>query len=185
MVHGEKSSYLSTSVDTNIKAIYTIVSGNLGLVNQYKIQLHQLGRAIQFIFKNHTKRTSYNCFKSNNEQFMHTDEVTDQNISCNVTLFKMALDVINPQLVIDNLAKERELEYLTIEACQKNVCTYPTTMQEKKIEVDTIHKDGTTCKIQRMKTRILDYISKTGCKDFLVYVKRQSSECIKALPRSI
>ena len=60
---------------------------------------------------------------------MYTDEVTDRSISYLVILFKMALDVIKPQLVIDHQAKEIELEDLTLEAFQNNVRTYPTTMQ--------------------------------------------------------
>ena len=60
---------------------------------------------------------------------MYTDKVTDRSIACAVILFKMSLDIINPQIVIDRRSKEKKLEDLTIEAFQNNFCTYLTTMQ--------------------------------------------------------
>ena len=52
-------------------------------------------------------------------------------------------------------------------------------MQEKKIEVSTIHKYGPTYNIRRMNTLIFDDLPKTGCEDFLRDVKRKKSELIK------
>ena len=98
---GELSS-LSTSAEIKIKAINLNVSGNFGLVNQYKIQIFQLSRTIHFIFKNYVNIISYASFHTNNQQFIYTDEVNDQSISFGVILFNMALDLINPQLVIDH-----------------------------------------------------------------------------------
>ena len=102
---GELSS-LSTSAEIKIKAINLNVSGNFGLVNQYKIQIFQLSRTIHFIFKNYVNIISYASFHTNNQQFIYTDEVNDQSISFGVILFNMALDLINPQLLIDHQAKE-------------------------------------------------------------------------------
>ena len=162
-----------------IKSINPNISGNFGLVNQYTIQICQLSGSINFIFKNHVKRTSYTSFRPNNQHFMYTSEVTDRNISYGVIHFKMALDIIKSRLVIDHKSKERELEDLTLEACQNNVCTYLTTMKEKKIEVDTICKDGTTYNIQQMNTLILDELFETACKAFLANVKQKNSLWIK------
>ena len=162
-----------------INSIDRNVSGNLGLVNQYRIQLCQLSGLIHFIFKNYVKRTSYTSFQPNNQQFMYTDEVTDQSISLRVILLKIYLYLIKPQLVIDHRAKYRELKYLNIEACQNNAYEYLTTIKQKKIEVDSIHKDDTTYNMQRMNTLIFDKLSKTGCEDFLADVEWQNSEWIK------
>ena len=81
--------------------------------------------------------------------------------------------------MIDHLAKYRELKYLNIEACQNNAYEYLTTIKQKKIEVDSIHKDDTTYNMQRMNTLIFDKLSKTGCEDFLADVEWQNSEWIK------
>lgn len=66
------------------------------------MHLRQLSGAINFIFKNHVKRTSYTSFQPNNNQFLYTDEVTDRSIACGAVLFKMPMDVIKPQIVIDH-----------------------------------------------------------------------------------
>ena len=175
----DESSYLTISTDMKIKAVDPNVADNLGLFNQYKIKLLQLSGAICFVFNNRLKRTSYTSFQMNNNQIMYTDEVTDSSIECGIILFRISLDVIKPQIMIDNQAKERDLEDLTLKACQNNVCTYLTTMQEKKIEVDTIRKDRTTYNVQRMNTLIFDKLSKIVCETFLADVKRQKSKWIK------
>ena len=110
---------------------------------------------------------------------MHTDEVTDRSISFGGILFKIALDVIKPQLVIDHWYKYIELKDLILEACQNNVRTYLKTMQENNIEVDTIRKDIMTYDMQWMNTRIFDDISKTVCKNFLPDMKQKKNEWIK------
>ena len=76
----------------------------------------------------------------------------------------MSLYVIKPQFVTDHWAKEIELEGLTLKARQNNVRMYLTTMQDKKIEVDTTHKDCTTYDMQLMNTLIFDELSNTDCK---------------------
>ena len=113
---GDELSSFAISTYMKIKAIDQNVSGNLGLVNQYKIQLSQMSWAIHFILQNHVKRTSYTSFQLNNQQFMYTDEITYWSMACGVILFKIVLDVIKPQLVIDHRSKEIELKYLTLES---------------------------------------------------------------------
>ena len=66
-------------------------------------------------------RTSYTSFQSNKEKFVYKDEISGREITCGLILFKMALDVMKPQLVIDHRAKERDLESLTLENCSNNV----------------------------------------------------------------
>ena len=55
---GDKYFSLTTSTNMKIKVLDPNVAGNLGLVNQYKNHLRQISGAINFIFKNHMKRTS-------------------------------------------------------------------------------------------------------------------------------
>ena len=98
----DESSYLTISTDMKIKAVDPNVADNLGLFNQYKIQLLQLIGGIRFVFNNRLKRTSYTSFQPNNNQFLYTDEVTDRSIACGAVLFKMPMDVIKPQIVIDH-----------------------------------------------------------------------------------
>ena len=81
--------------------------------------------------------------------------------------------------MIDHQVKEIELEYLTLEACQKNVRRYLSKIQENKIEVKTICRYGMTYDMQQIHTRIFDEISKSRCEDFLADVKWQKSEWIK------
>ena len=90
----------------------------------------------------------------------------------------MALQVMKPQLVIDHRAKERKMEDLTIASCQDNVRTYLTTMQEMRIEIDSLRKDGIKYDEQRFLTLIFDELGKTAG-DFLADVKRQRSEWVK------
>ena len=52
-------------------------------------------------------------------------------------------------------------------------------MQENKVEVNTIRKDGTTYDMQRTNTLIFSNLSKTGHEYFLPDVKRQNSKWIK------
>ena len=62
-------------------------------------------KVTHFIFKSRLKRTSYNSFQPNNQQFIYTDEVTDLRIEYCVNLFNMSLYIIKPQLVIDYRSK--------------------------------------------------------------------------------
>ena len=143
------------------------------------MHLRQLSGAINFIFKNHVKRTSYTFFQPDNNQFMYTNEVTDRSIACGAVLFKMSMDVIKPHIMIDHRSKERELEDLTLKTCQNNIHTYLKTMQEKIIDFDIIRKDSTTYNMQRMKNLLFDKLFKTRFGVYLEDVKRPKSEWIK------
>ena len=45
---------------------------------------------------------------------------------------------MKPQLVIDKRIKERKMEYLNIELCENNICTYLTKIQEMRNEIDSL-----------------------------------------------
>ena len=77
--------------------------------------------------------------------------------------------------MIDNRSKERKREYLTLKSCQNNIGKYLKTIQEKKIDVDTIRNESTTYYMQWINTLIFDKLSKNGCEDFLADVKWQKS----------
>ena len=68
---------------------------------------------MHFIFKNNVTRTSYTFLQPNKDKFVYKDEISGKEITCGLILFKMALDVMKPQLVIDHRAKERDVEQST------------------------------------------------------------------------
>ena len=104
---GDDNSTLTTSTDTIIKAINPNSAGNLGLVNRHKIRLRRLAAILHFTFKNNVTRTSYTLFQPNKEKFFYKDEVTGRAITCGLTLLKMSMTVMTPQLVVDHQVKER------------------------------------------------------------------------------
>ena len=57
---------------------------------------------MHFILKNNVSRTSYTSFQPNKEKFVYKDEMSGRAITCGLILFKMSLDVMKPQLVIDH-----------------------------------------------------------------------------------
>ena len=176
---GGANSTLAASTDQEIKAIDPNAAGNAGLVNRHKIHLRRLSTVMHFIFKNNITRTSYTSFQPNKDKFVYKDEITGREITCGLILFKMALDVMKPQLVIDHRAKERELESLTLENCANDVRTFLTKMQEKRMEIDALCKNNVEFDGQRWLTLCFEQLVKTNCPDFLNDVKRQRSEWIK------
>ena len=126
---GRKTSTLTKLYDMNINLIDPEDNVNLGLVNRYKINLRQLKGSLHLILKDYVSRTSCNYFYPKKKHFIYTDERSGQHITFVLTLFMMALQVINPQLVIDHQAKERKMEDMTIELCNNNVRTYLMNMQ--------------------------------------------------------
>ena len=54
----------------------------------------------------------------------------------------MALQVMNPQQVIDQQSKDRNMEDLIIESFKKNVRTYLTKTQEMRNDIYSLLKDG-------------------------------------------
>ena len=85
-----------------IKAIDLNATGNLGLVNQHKIQLRRLAAILNFIFKHNVTRISYNSFQPNKDKFVNYDNITGRAITCGLTLLKMAMTEMKPQLVVDH-----------------------------------------------------------------------------------
>ena len=49
---------------------------------------------------------------------------------------------MKPQLFIKQLAKDRNIEDITIELCKNNIHTYLTDIQDMQNEVDSLWKDG-------------------------------------------
>ena len=176
---GDDSSTLTTSTDMIIKAINPNAAGNLGLVNRHKIRLRRIAAILHFIFKNNVTRTSYTLFQPNKEKFVYKDEITGRAIKCGLILFKMAMAVMKPQLVVKHRSKERELEELTIAKAGNDVRAYLTKMQEKRNKIDALRKDNVKFDHQRWLTLIFEQLVKTGCSDFLEDVKRQQRKWIK------
>ena len=59
---------------------------------------------------------------------------------CGLILFSMALQIMKPQMVINHQYKERKMDYLTIESCENNFCTYLTKMQDMQKKIDSLLK---------------------------------------------
>ena len=97
---GDEMTTLTKSSNMKINAINPNEAGNLGLVNRYKILLKKLSGALHFILKNHVSRKIYNCFHPKESKFIYTDDCSGRQITCGLTLFMMALQVMKPQLVI-------------------------------------------------------------------------------------
>ena len=57
---------------------------------------------------------------------------------CGLTLLKMSMIVIMPQLVIDHRSKERDIEYLTFAKSDNYVRNYLTKMQDKRNGINTL-----------------------------------------------
>ena len=62
-------------------------------------------------------------------RFVYTDEVSGREITCGLTLLKMAMSVIKPQLVINYRSKEREIEEVTLSKLVNDFRNYLTQIQ--------------------------------------------------------
>ena len=102
---GDKKSTLTTSTDMVINFIDPNSAGNLGLVNRNKIRLCLLAAIMHFTFKNNVTRTSYTSFHPNKYNFVYKDEITGRAITCGLTLLKMSMTVVKPQLVVGHRLK--------------------------------------------------------------------------------
>ena len=107
-----------------IKSINTNKADNLGLVNRHKIKLCLLSAVLHFVFKNNVRSTSYTSFQPSKEKFIYIKEVSGREITCGVTLLSMAMRFVKPQLAIDHMSKERELEELALAKLGNNVRNY-------------------------------------------------------------
>ena len=176
---GDKNSTLTASTDIVIKAIDTNAASNLGLVNQHKIRLRQLAAILHFTFKNNVTRTSYTSFQPNKDKFVCKDKITGRAITCGLTLLKMEMVAMKPQLFVYHQVKYRELEELTFVKVGNDVRAYLTKMQKNCNEIDILHKDNVKFDNQRWLMLTFKQLAKTGCSDFLEDVKRQRSNWIK------
>ena len=69
---------------------------------------------VHFILKNNVPRTSYTSFQPNKTKYVYDNEISGRAIVCGLMLFKMALDFMKTQLVVDHRAKEKDLKSLTL-----------------------------------------------------------------------
>ena len=99
---GDDNSTLTTSTDMIIKAINLNAVGNFCLVYRHKVQLRRLAEILHFIFKNNVTRTSYTSFHPNKYEFVYKNEITGRSITCVLTLFKMSMTVMKPQLLVNH-----------------------------------------------------------------------------------
>ena len=104
---GYENSTLAASTYMVIKAIYPNAAGNLSLVNRHNIRLRRLGAILHFAFKSNVTRTNYTLLQPNNDKFFYKDKITGRAITCVLTLLKITMTVMKPQLVVDHRGKER------------------------------------------------------------------------------
>ena len=97
-------------------------------------------------------RTSYTSFQPNKDEFVYKDNITGRAITCGLTLPKMAMTAMKPQLVVDNKGKERELEELKLPKGGNDISAYLNKMQEKRNRIDAIRKDNVKFDKQRWLT---------------------------------
>ena len=176
---GDDNSTLTTSTDMIIKVIDPNFAGNLGLVNRHKIQIRWLAAILNFIFKNNVTSISYTSFHTNKEKFVYEDKIPGRAITCGLILFKMAMIVMKPQLVVGHREKERDIEELTLAKSGNDVRAYLTKMQNKRDKIDALRKEKVQFDNQRWLTLTFEQLVKTRCSDFLEYVKCQQSKWIK------
>ena len=115
-------------------------------------------------------------FQPTKDKFINKEDITVQAITCGLTLLKMAMAVMKPQLVIDHQGKDRDLKYLTLAKSGNDVRAYLTKMQDKRNEINALRKDNVKFDNQRWLTLTFEQLIKTGCSDFLEDVKCQLSE---------
>ena len=171
-------SNLTTSTNMKLNATDPDKASNLGLVNWYYIRPRQLSGALRIILENHVSRKSYKSFQPKNIKFIYTYDRSGWKITWSLILFMVALQVMNTQLFIYHQSKERNMEDLTIESCENNVCTYLTKMQEMQNEINSLRKYGINYNNQKFFTLIFNELGKTSG-NFLVNVKRQCSKSVK------
>ena len=100
-------------------------------------------------------------------------------IDCGLVKLKLAIEIINPMLVVDHAKKEKELESLTLSQCGNNVHTFLTTLQEKRNLINASLPDKEEYPKSRFTTKMFDHLEKTTCKDFLANVKGAQSRWIR------
>ena len=114
---GDDSSNLAVPpapVEMIIRAVDPNVAGNLGLVNRRKVLLRQQSGILNEILRNHIQRSSYTSLNPKSVLFKYKDEATGIQIDCGLVKLKLAIEIINPMLVVDHAKKEKELENLTL-----------------------------------------------------------------------
>ena len=136
---GGKTSSLSiplSTADMIIKVVDPNKTGNLGLVNRHNILLPQCSGMLNMILKNHLQRTSFTSLNPKSILYQYKDKVSRRRTACGLVKLKLAIEIINPQLVVNHVIKEQDLEEPTLVKCGNNVHTYLTTLQEKRNEIN-------------------------------------------------
>ena len=172
----DNNSTLTTLTNMVIKAINPNAARTLGLVNRHKIQNCRLVAILHFTFKNIVTKTSYTSFHPNKDKFVYKDKITGRAITCGLTLIKMAMTVMKPQLVIYHQGKDRELEEFTLAKAGNDFRAYLTKMQEKRNKIDALCKKYVEFDDQRWLKLTFEELVNTGCSDFLEDLKRQQSK---------
>ena len=179
---GNETSTLTAPPDAAnmiIRAVDPNVAGNLGLVNRRKILCRQQSGILDAILRNHIQRSSYTSLNPKSVLFKYKDEATGMQIDCGLVKLKLAIEIINPMLVVDHAKKEKELESLTLAQCGNNVHTFLTTLQEKRNLINASLPDKEEYPKSRFTTKMFDQLEKTTCEDFLTNVKGARSRWIR------
>ena len=111
--------------------------------------------------------------------FNYKDEASGRTMPCGLIKLKLALELVNPNLVVDYSLKEKELENLTLASCDEDVHVYLTSIQEKRNEISSNLPGKEEYPVNRFVTSMFAQLEKSTCDEFLKDVRDSKSKWIK------
>ena len=95
-IFGDENSTLNKYADMIVKAIDPNKPGNVGLLNHEKICNRQFSIALNLIFKNHLKRSSFISLNPKKAIFIYTDEVIGHKVDCGLIKLWLFFNIVKP-----------------------------------------------------------------------------------------
>ena len=108
-IFGDENSNLTKSADMIVKAIEPNKPGNIGFLNHEKIRNRKFSSDLNFILKNHLKRSSFISLNPKKAIFTYSDEFTGRKVYCGLFKLWLFLNTAKTHLLSITASKRRNL----------------------------------------------------------------------------
>ena len=155
--------------------------GVQGEINAYKIQLRISSAIVFHTIKNHLKADAFRALLSRKDEFMYWSDHEQREVYDGLTILKMITEVINPDVLIDCKAYEKELSTITLKSqgnCVRKLISRMQLLQQRiQDEKGTQFYDDT-----RYLEDLFRALESATCEEFRLVFKGQKNLWIKQTP---
>ena len=134
---------------------------------------------LKFTINKHLQRTHNTSFNPRPNVLEYKDKISGRRYPYGLTKLKLVFVMIKPQLVVDHVIKEQDLQALSLVRYGNTIHTYLTSLQYKRNEINMDLLGNKKYPSRRFNTPLLAQMEKSTCKYFLTKMKSNKSYWIR------